>query len=298
MFKNEIKKRFKNPLNLLWFILLPIGWFLGTSTIRMNIDTIKQGVEMLANRPNASAEAIRITQAAADGINGFMVFAEGISEFYVVIAIVLLVGILFSASFVYDKNTGFGNFVLTRTSFKKYYISKASSIFLSAFFMIFFVLTLVLLGSVIVYSATTPTEAFNSAMIEGSSLTKLFFSHHWLSCFIMIFTVSVYGGLYALLGMGVSYFTSNRFVICASPLAIFLFCTLFPQLFSVQSPIAKWFAWIFPSYFTGMFIGNDFWYSKLPVLATYLIHLAVLAVPTAALLFLLYRKNQKQYVRA
>lgn len=297
MFKNEIKKRFKNPLNLLWLILLPVYWFLGTNVVRQNIETTKQMAQTVADRPNVSAEARAAVQAAADGVNGFMVFSEGIAEFYVTIAIALLVGILFSASFVYDKNTGFGNFILTRTQFKRYYISKAASVFLSSFFMIFAVLTLILFSSLIAYSATTPTEAFNFSMISGAPLTKLFLSHHWLACFIMIFTLSIFGGLYSLLGMGVSLITSNRFVICVSPLAILLFCTIFPQLFSIQSSIAKVIAWIFPSYFTSMFIGNEFWYTKLPVAAVYFIHLAVIAVPTMFLLFLLYRKNQKQYIR-
>lgn len=297
MFKNELKRKFKNPFNLLWFILLPVGWFLGTEIVRTTIDGLKERAVNIANGQEVSQQMIDHTNDVIKSINGFTVFAEGISEFYLPIAIVLLVGLLVSSSFVYDKNTGFGNFVITRTQFKKYYISKVFSVFLSAFISIFFVLTLVLFASLIVYSAKAPTEAFNFSMLIDNGAKRLFFSHHWLACFIMIFTLSVFGGLYALLGMGVSLITSNRFVVCASPLAIYLFCIIVPQLFSIQAPIAKIIAWIFPMYFTGIFIGNDFWYTNLPISVTYCIHLAAIAVPAAVLLFFLYRKNAKQYIR-
>lgn len=210
---------------------------------------------------------------------------------------VLLVGLVFSASFAYDKNTGFGNSILTRASFKKYYIYKTASIFISAFFIIFVTMALILMASLIIYSVKAPTEAFNFSMTTDKGSARLFFSHHWLACFVMILTLSLLGGLFALLGMGINLFTSNRFLISISPLAIYILCTLVPQLFSIRSPISKYLAWFFPSYFTGIFIGNDYWYTDLSVTGAYFIHLAVIIIPTVLLLLLLYKRNQKQYIK-
>lgn len=296
MLKNELKKKFLNPFMLLYAVLLPICWYIGTSLVRMNIKQMNSLLINFANDPS-KAELNQEVTRQLNAKNGFMVFMEGSSEFYISVAVVLLAGIIFAALFAYDKNTGFGNLIVTRTKFKKYFMCKVSSVFITSFTAVFAVMTAILFVSLIIYSAKAPTQAFNFSMMQDIGPTRLFFSHHWFACFVMIFTLSMLGGLYSLLGMGVSLFTSNRFLISISPLAIYILCTLIPQLFSIQSPIAKYLAWIFPGYFTGIFIGNEFWYSKLPVTAVYFIHLAVIIIPVVALLTALYFKNKKQYIK-
>lgn len=297
MLRNEMKRTNKNPIILVFILLLPICWFLGTNLIRSNIQFITNSLKAATDNPLINPAAADVFQNQANSVNGFMVFIEGCSEFYIPVAVALLAGIVFSALFAYDKNTGFGNCIFTRASFKKYYLCKTVSVFISAFLAVFITMTLILLASLLIYSAKTPTQAFNFSMPENAAATRLFFEHYWLACFIMIITLSLSGGVYALLGMGVSLFTSNRFIISISPLAAYILCLILPQLFSTQSPVSKCLAWIFPSYFTGVFIGNDYWYTKLPAAAAYFIHLAVIVVPTGLLLFLLYRKNQRQYIK-
>lgn len=297
MYKNEFVNRLKSPFNILWLFILPIGWFLGTKIIRTNIDFLEKSIQACAKDPRLQTEVADRFAEQLNAQNGFMVFMEGCSDFYVPVFIALLSGIVFSTSFLYDKNSGFGNFVITRVSFKKYFISKTASVFIVPFGIIFIVLTLIFFASLFFYSAQPPTEAFNFSMLTDTEAKALFFSHYWLSCFIMIFTLSLFGGLYALLGMGISAFTSNRFLISVSPLAIYIFCTLIPQLFNLQSQAAKYLAWIFPSHLTGIFISNTFWYTSFSLGRTYCVHFLVLLVPVFILLLLLYYKNKTQYIR-
>lgn len=294
MLSKEFKRMFKNPLNLFFFLILPLGWFLGTKAARLNIQFLSKS---LAEMSNLNPIIAKTYEAQLNAQNGFMMFMEGSSEFYISCFIAVLVGIIASASFAYDKNSGFGNFSISRSGFKKYFFCKLSCTFLVPFVLVFLSMCCVLLFSLFSYSFQPPTEAFNFSMMEDNPATKLFFSHYWIACFLLILILSLQGGFYALLGMGVSAFTSNRFLISISPFAIYIFCTLFPQLFSIQAPIAKYIAWIFPSYAVGAFIGNDFWYTNLPVSATIFLHLMCLLIPAAVLIGILYIQNKKQYIK-
>lgn len=292
MLKEISKQNIKNPLNLLWFILLPVSWYLGTGIIRQNIEFLTNNPLMAQNPVAAEAFAKQ-----AQAINGYMVFAEGISKFYVALAAVLLAGLIFSSGFAYDKNTGFGNLCLTRTAFAKYFTGKVFSNFVCVFLFTTLSLLIPFGYSLIKYSATTPTADFNFSMINEAS-SKVFFGAPVWSCFLMIITVALYAALFSLIGMGFSLFTSNRFLLCASPLAIYIFVTLFPQLFSTTGAFAKILAWIFPSYITGIFINNNFFYiGSLSFAAVWLIHFAILFIAASVLLTLLYKKNKKQYIK-
>lgn len=295
MLKGNIKTIIKNPLNLLWFILLPVGWYMGTQTIRMNIDLLQS----ISSRPDVSQTAIEALSKQISSINGYMVFAEGISEFYVSVAAVLLGGIIFSSAFAYDKNTGFGDYCITRSNFKKYYFSKILSIIICEFAFIFVTLSGIFLFSLIKYSAIHPTDDFNFSMvIDTLSTYKLFFAKPLLSCFIMIITICIYATALSLIGFGISAFTSNRFLISVSPIALYIVLTIIPQVFKIKTTLSCILAWLFPQYFTSLFINNDLWYSKMTSFgAIYCTHLAVILLPTIVLLTVLYQKNKKQYIK-
>lgn len=295
MIKNNIKNSFIKPLNILWFILLPITWFLGTASVRSNILFLERALKTAL----ASPEQFSIEQARnrLTAVNGFTVFLEGSSDFYVSVAVVLLAGLIFSSSFAYDKNTGFGNFILSRIDYKKYFCLKSLVTFFTPFVFTFLTMSAILFYSLLKYSDTVPTEEFAFSMNKESASFGFFISHYWTSCFIIIFTLSLISGIYALLGMGINAFTSNRFVISIFPVSLIILLTLIPQIFPINTVMAKAMAWFFPSYLTGVFIGNSYWYTNLSPAQAYLIHIVVLAIPAIVLLSVLYIENKKQYVR-
>lgn len=212
------------------------------------------------------------------------------------VILVLLGGIIYSSSFAYDKNTGYGNYCITRSTFGKYYFSKIFSTFICSFMFAFISLFGIFCYSLIKYSAVYPTAGFNLLMVN-EDIKALFYANPLFIVFSVIFTLCVFTAIYTTIGIGVSVFFSNRLIISVSPLAVYLLCTMIPQFFNIQSSAAKILAWIFPSYFTGFFIANDFFYCKLPIWGIYPIHILILCVPVLIFLTLLYRKNTKQYIR-
>lgn len=96
MLLNNVKLGFAKRLNLLWAVLLPIAWFWGTQAIRNNIDFLHNAAQAVGESGNLfSAD---YANARVNSINGFMVFIEGCSDFYISLAVVLLSGIVFSSS--------------------------------------------------------------------------------------------------------------------------------------------------------------------------------------------------------
>lgn len=295
MLLNNFKLGFTKRLNLLWIVLLPVSWLLGTQAIRNNIDFLHKAAQAVGESGNLlSAD---YANARVNSINGFMVFIEGCSDFYISLAVVLLSGIIFSSSFCYDKNTGFGNFILSRTDYNRYFVNKVLVTFAVPFLSVVLVMSAVLLCSLSVYSANRPTDDFIFSIAEGSESRSLFLSHWIMSCFIMIFVLGLLGGVYALFGMGVGVFTCDRLIISVSPVALYIMLTLIPQFFSVNGKFAKYVAWLFPSYLTGIFIGNDYRYTELSPLAACAVHFAVIIIPVAVFLTALYFKNKKQYIK-
>lgn len=291
MILKSIKQNFKNPLNLIALVLVPIAWYLGTATVRSNIAFLNN--TSLAGQ-NEEAAAVFAAQRAA--INGYMVFAEGASEFYISLVSVLLVGVLFSAGFTYDKNSGFGCYCITRKNFLNYFFSKVWSVFLCGFTVTAVPLCLAFIYSLVKYSATLPTDAFNFSMVGKTA--EMFFDKPVFSCLFIIFSISLYTALLALMGMGVSAFTSNRFLVSVAPFAIYLLGTIIPQLSYIDSALGHILCWIFPPHFTGMFIQNSFGYTgNLSLFAIWAVHLTVVIIPTILLLTVLYIKNKRQYIR-
>lgn len=290
MLIKQFKRMFLSPFNFLIPLVIFAAWYKGIEASLSNLEFLKAAYSY----PDGPAKELFILQA--ENFSGFTVFAEGICGFFVVAVAAVLAGLAFSSGFAYDKNTGFGNFLITRSGFNKYFISTVFSVFSAPFITAFISLTIPLIYSIAKYSDSSPKYTYGWIMSEGAMFTNLFINKPWLSSFFMIFIVSLVAGMFALLGMGASAFTNNRFVISVVPVAYFILCTLIPQLFPANTPIAKVLAWIYPSYLTGIFLG-DTWYSKLSQPITLAVHLIVLAIPITALLVLLYSKNKRQYIK-
>lgn len=291
MLKNEIKNKLFLPFNFLFPFLLFMSWYLGTQNIRSNYEFLESAIQ------RSDSQARNMFLEKLENFSGFTVFAEGISGFYLSVMIVVLVGLSFSSTFAYDKNTGFGNLLITRKGFNKYFFCKIASIFLVNFFIVFATLAMILILCLVKYSASSPEYTYQFIMVSNSPLATLFINHPTLSCILMIFNLSFFSCIYTLLGLGISLFTTNRFLISLSPLCIYIVFTLIPQLFSINSPISKLFAWFFPNYLTGWFTNGDIWYSDLSPYMVLIIHFLVIIAPTIIILFCLYYTNKIQYIK-
>lgn len=286
MLKSEFKRIMLNPINILFFIVVPIAWYLGASNMLHNYDFLK----------NAAASN-QIFYQRYQLFSGYTVFADGISSFYLSIITVLLSGLSFSSSFIYDKNTGFGNYTITRTNIKKYFYVKTITTFVAPFIYIFIALLVILFFCLVKFSANNPQYTLEFIMNPNSELVKLFVSYPFLSCCSMIATISFFSSIYTLIGMAFSSFTNNRFLVSIAPFSMYILCTLIPQLFPLNSNISKLLAWVFPTYFTGIFTNTDIWYSNLSDVYIYIIHFMVYLIIAILLLIVLFYKNNKQYIK-
>lgn len=283
--KNQLYFNFRSILIPVGFILIPLSWYLGTYIIRFNIDFIQKNITQN-----------EIWGNMYDAVNGFSVFVNGASSFYLVGTSILLCGLLWSNAFLYDKNSGFGNFQITRAGFRKYYFNKLFSITVSCLVYVFSILTIIFFYSLIVYSSKYPSDLFNADMVN-TTLTEIFYITPYMISFLLILTIAIQVTLYILLGYGCSLFITNRFLSGLMPFIIYLSSIIIPQFFSLGTLPAKILSWIFPEYLSGFFLINEFWYTPFSIIGTYFIHLAVLLIPTILLCIALYFKNKKAYIK-
>ncbi len=283
--KNQLYFNFRSLLIPVGFFLIPLSWYLGTNIIRFNMSFIQKSITHS-----------EVFEKMYDAINGFSVFVNGTSSFYLVGISILLCGLLWSNTFLYDKNSGFGNFQITRAGFRKYYFNKLFSIAMSCFGYVFSILTIIFICSLIVYSCKYPSDLFNADMVN-TTITDMFYRTPYTISFLLILTIAIQVTLYVLLGYGCSLFITNRFLGGLMPFIIYLSSIIIPQIFSFGTFPAKILSWIFPEYLSGFFLINEFWYTPFPITGTYFIHLAVLLIPTILICIALYFKNKKAYIK-
>lgn len=282
MIRKQLKLNLISVYTLISAVILSFAWYYGAGTVLANIEFFKT--------------APKIGPQALAAVNGFSVFVDGASSFYVAAAAFLLFGLFFSGSFLYEKSSGFGNTCIIRSGFKKYYRRKLISVFLFAFLTAALVLTAIFAFCLIRYSAKSPSDLFNADMVN-EKISVFFTAHPYLLSFAVIFTISIQAGLFTLFGLCCSVFLQNRFVAGIAPFALFLICTILPQFFKVDSRPGHAFAWIYPAYFSEFFVNNDFSYTTLPLPAVYLLHLLIAILPCLVLAVLLYRKNRREYIK-
>lgn len=291
MLFNSLKYKIKSRFNCLW-IFLPIAFYYG---LNMTIANYTFVTNLIQANDFKSEELRAIAVTSYNAINGFVFFADGISHYFVSLIIVLLVGLIYSSDFAFFKNTSFGNYCITRTTFKKYFLSEIFSVFFTPFIFVFVISLLILCFLLLKYSAISPSANFCDSLI-GVLVKPYFYSHPLLWSLLIIVNTSCIAGTYSLIGMCVSKFTSNRFLISVSPLAVFIFLTIIPQLFTPQSFIGSILSFIYPVFIFTLFSTNDLDYCKNIPIAV-IIHWLILIIPIFLTLLALYQKNKKQYIK-
>lgn len=288
MWRKDIKYVLKSPLALLSYLALFAAWQKGTS---FKIQYILETKDQVAH--SVSGINLEAAREYLSAVNGYVIFQEGLDDAFLPLAIAIVAGLLFSARFLYEKNTGFGNYILTRRQFKLYFAEKCAFTFGGAFLFVFLSCMTFLLLSLLVFSFQAPTRLFWTSNYQFV-LMDFFEKQPFLFSVLTSLHLGLFAGLFSLFGMGMSLFTSNRFLVSLSPTALFLFCVLFPQMFPVGTRGVRW---IFLPNLIFFFGEGGVVEDVSPPLLRYGILLILFSAIALIPVMLLYVKNKKSYLK-
>lgn len=293
MIKNQFKQKLKSPLNLLWLILFPLI-YKGLSLTLNNYNFAKKIVMDSSYDDNSPVKLECLKKL--NGVSGYTFFAEGTTAFGVIMAVTLIVGIIYSARYIYDKNTGFGSYCITRKSYNKYFCANVLSTFVIPFVITFSILIIILAVLLIVFGAKAPSDTFCADLFYYEPFKNKWFSHPLIMSLISALNISLIAGIFSLIGLGCSAFIQNRFLISIVPFAVYLVSIIVPQLFPVKSAASRVAVYFFTDYLANFFVLTESWYFKSATTA-YLIHIGILFAINAIMLSALYYKDNKQYIK-
>lgn len=135
----------------------------------------------------------------------------------------LLAAIAYADSYAEDFNTGFIKNILTKVKKKKYLRIRYIVNFCLGGFIVILPLMLNFLCTMAVYPLIEPNFYYGSNLvIESSFLPDLYYQHPFLYILLRIFILFFVGGMFASLGLAVSVFIKNRYVIVIFPFLIFM----------------------------------------------------------------------------
>lgn len=292
MLKNTFKQKIKSPLNLLWLLLFP-AIYKGLSLTLNNYNFLKNYVD----GNNFDNEVLYSEMAKSfESVSGFTFFAEGTTSFVNFIVATLIVGIIYSARYIYDKNTGFGAYCITRKNYNKYFSANVISAFSVPFVITFIVFMIVLVVFLIAFGSKPPSDAFCGDLFYDGPFKNMWFRHPLIMSMASALNVSFIVGMYSLIGLGFSAFIRNRFLISISPFAVYLISIIVPQMFPIGSDISKVMVYFFTEYMSTFFVLSQNWYYESAALA-YIIHAFILIATAGGLLAVLYHKDKNQYIR-
>lgn len=286
MIRRDIKRLFKTPLFYVFLLVALFALFVGMIP---TLQTVNQLRESLSSAPSdQNLEAVREILEKVSGYDFFRNALHDTTASYFVVVIPLFAGVLFSGQFTYDKTSGFGSMLITRSGFSAYFRKRAAFVALLPFLVLFLLLIAYLLFCLIFFSAQAP----QGLRIEYNSIFDNFYYRQPLlySIFVSLH-FGLYASFYSLIGFCMANFTNNRFLVSVSPIFVYLCLMIVPQALNIE-PLS----WVFVETFTYFFTGNPL-AKQLSIGLNYLILLFLYAIPIAGMLSMLYYKNKKNYLR-
>lgn len=123
----------------------------------------------------------------------------------------------FSISYIKDKQSGFSKYIIIRSSYKKYVISRIITTFVSGFLAIFITSSIWFLIITLVDSG----EIFRSIFYKNVFLAEL--SNSNFNLFFIIYSIicSFMGGVYAIMALAVSSVVDNKLLGLVSPFILY-----------------------------------------------------------------------------
>lgn len=234
---------------------------------------------------------ISMIQKSLDSANGYEIFKDGVYGVQVPLFILLIplsVGVLFSIKYVDEKSRGYSQFIITRKKFDNYYFNSLWKCVSSSFIYIFIVLVGCLILSLVLFSATPPSESFAYLSI-GGELAHLYYAYPMAFSFLTITHISFFASLFSMIAFSIAYFNENKFVVGVSGLGMFLFLMLV-----VQAIPFNLLYWYFPETFVKLLVEESS--QSMSIGLQYLIHTFLYVFPTGLVIFLKYRKDRNDFL--
>lgn len=286
-----LKLKSPNKKIILAFLIIIIALFLGAYG---KIQWIFYNEQLLNISDIPDDVNIESVKSIINNKSGYDIFINGIglgSVPFIIISALLLGGYLFSQKFSYFLTTGFGNFCIIRSNFKKFFLKSVKVSFFNTFKLIFFCETIFLLVCLILFSSKYPVEGYSNIV---GVFKNLYYSNPMLYCFIQIFNQSLFLSIMVLIGIGITYFTRNRVIICLSPFIVYMIVTVISQI-SNETCIYGICKIIYPDFIILPFlIENSITSSNiLDMIIRYSIYFFI----CICLLFCTYKKFSKNYMR-
>ncbi len=127
-------------------------------------------------------------------------------------------------SFFMDEKSGFVKNLFLKTEKRNYFVSKYIAVFLSGGCAV----VLPLLLNLVLTAATLPSlipqpGAQTFGIFSADMWSGIYYSHPYAYVFLYLLIIFLFGGFLAVLGLVVSFFVQNRFLVLLAPFVVCLF---------------------------------------------------------------------------
>ncbi len=215
MVKNELRLYLKSKLNVIMLICMTIPVVLSYYATFSEKNEWEQQLQIAAADLN-----IEKTKSIIDGYNGFSYIFNFLfsTDFCIIFFLIIIMGFscMFGGRFYYDRSSGFGNLLMTRTNYKKYLKSMilAQSIYIVCFLSLYFIILTTITGLIFKFN-------FDDVLTSNLTLT----SPSLVSCLKLylpqIFLIILLNVIISIITILSNLFFNNKYIIHCVPLFIY-----------------------------------------------------------------------------
>ncbi|WP_369902178.1 hypothetical protein [Bacillus manliponensis] len=150
----------------------------------------------------------------------------------------IIVALPFSDSYFTDKKSGFLKAIYVRTSKINYIITKLFVNFIIGGLVYVVPFLLSLWAVVLLFPSVKPDPMTGTAILfDGQMWADIYYSEPYAYILRYLVIIFLYGGLFATIGLAISVFCKNRFVVLVAPFLLYLAMFFIFQLISLPEYI-------------------------------------------------------------
>ena len=178
---------------------------------------------------------------------------------WLILFVPVLATLPFADSYALDRASGYLRAVLMRASYRRYVLAKLGTNFLAGGLALALPLILFFLVSHLFFAPDLPPMQ-EARMHPTGPASSLYWDHPTLFITFLIGVAFVFGAVYATLGMAISFWTTNRYVVLATPFVLY-------HAANFVLGIAGLARWTPPMSFYPVGVNNSTWLSVFGALA-------------------------------